>query len=390
MTRIVCGTLWSVLFAVAGLTLGVVLDHRLHATGAHPGGRAALVFGGLLLGLAAYAALREAGALPGLPNHILPAAPPTARQGSRLGAILAGIGWGIGFGLVGATIGFELEKHGFPAPRRGEFAFGGMVVGLLLIIPLYRAGLLAGLGRARGGWGIAQAIFLAVGFVVTQGLGQGLLFVIVVIAKLTARAGGHALNVNIANLTITAVAAGYLTAAWWSVWYIKKLGPQRLADGSAAGIGWRPAPGQAYFAAIIGLVVVMIVGALIQHFWPPGAAEVKNNPYLHIFGQSRLGLAMLFLLAAILAPPIEELVFRGGILSALAPKCGALLAALITTILFTAAHVLEFIYYWPGMGVIFAVAVILAWLRLTYHSIRPGILLHILFNTAGVVVMAFR
>jgi membrane protease YdiL (CAAX protease family) len=363
MTRIVCGTLWSVLFAVAGLTLGVVLDHRLHATGAHPGGRAALVFGGLLLGLAAYAALREAGALPGLPNHILPAAPPTARQGSRLGAILAGIGWGIGFGLVGATIGFELEKHGFPAPRRGEFAFGGM---------------------------IAQAIFLAVGFVVTQGLGQGLLFVIVVIAKLTARAGGHALNVNIANLTITAVAAGYLTAAWWSVWYIKKLGPQRLADGSAAGIGWRPAPGQAYFAAIIGLVVVMIVGALIQHFWPPGAAEVKNNPYLHIFGQSRLGLAMLFLLAAILAPPIEELVFRGGILSALAPKCGALLAALITTILFTAAHVLEFIYYWPGMGVIFAVAVILAWLRLTYHSIRPGILLHILFNTAGVVVMAFR
>jgi membrane protease YdiL (CAAX protease family) len=388
MMRIVWGTLWSVLFAVAGLTLGVVLDHRLQAAGAHLGGRAALVFGGLVLGLAACASLRETGTLPGLPKPSLPAVP--ARQGSQIGAIFAGIFWAIGLGLLGATLGFELEHHGFPAPRRGEFAFGGMVAGLLLIIPLYRAGLLAGLGRARGGWGIAQAIFLAVGFVATQGIGQGLLFVIVASAKLIASAGGRALTVNFANLTITTVAAGYLTAAWWSVWYIKKLGPQRLADGSAAGIGWRPAPKQAYLAAIMGLVVVTIVGALIQHIWPPGPAEVKNNPYLHIFGQSRLGLAMLFLLAAILAPPIEELVFRGGILSALTPKCGPLPAALITTILFTAAHVLEFIYYWPGMGVIFAVALVLAWLRLTYHSIRPGILLHILFNTAGVVVMAIK
>jgi membrane protease YdiL (CAAX protease family) len=35
------------------------------------------------------------------------------------------------------------------------------------------------------------------------------------------------------------------------------------------------------------------------------------------------------------------------------------------------------------------IAVLLAWLRLKYRSIRPGILLHVMFNGISVLALAF-
>jgi membrane protease YdiL (CAAX protease family) len=117
---------------------------------------------------------------------------------------------------------------------------------------------------------------------------------------------------------------------------------------------------------------------------------MKNNPIEQIFGTRGWGIVALFVLAAGVAPVTEELVFRGGVLSALAGPCGTIWAAVITTVLFTVAHAEEYVFYLPGLAVIGAVAVVLVWLRITFKSIRPGILLHVLFNGLSIIAVAFQ
>jgi membrane protease YdiL (CAAX protease family) len=97
----------------------------------------------------------------------------------------------------------------------------------------------------------------------------------------------------------------------------------------------------------------------------------------------------LFLLAAVVAPFLEELVFRGGMIAALSPKFGVFWAAAVTSIVFTGCHAEETWAYHPGLLVILVIAVLLAWLRLKYRSIRPGILLHVMFNGISVLALAF-
>ena len=94
-------------------------------------------------------------------------------------------------------------------------------------------------------------------------------------------------------------------------------------------------------------------------------------------------------LAAGLAPFLEELVFRGGMIAALSPRQGAFWAAVATSVVFTACHAEEGLTYHAGLLVILCIAVALAWLRLKYQSIRPGILLHVLFNGFSVLALAF-
>ena len=86
-----------------------------------------------------------------------------------------------------------------------------------------------------------------------------------------------------------------------------------------------------------------------------------------------------------IAPPLEEFVFRGGVFAALATRYSPLTAGIVTTLIFVAVHAPEKIYYPPGFIDVGLMAAAAAWMRVKFGSIRPGILLHVLYN-AGLLL----
>jgi membrane protease YdiL (CAAX protease family) len=305
--------------------------------------------------------------------------------------------WALALLAAGAACG----RHFIPVPVAGallkqpglgQLALGA-AGGAVLFFSLAGFGWLPGARPPRGApvaWGWPQAVWLFVQFFTMQATGAAILLLLFVAVL----AAGHFLHFPVpaaavsGNLILLVTVAGYLTAALWSLWYIGRLGPARLRDGTPPGIGWCKAPVPAYLAAILALLAIGLFAVAVQHVLPPSAAAQKSNPFTEIFGTHGWKVAVLFVLAAIAAPLTEELVFRGGIFSALAGSCGTVWSGAITTILFTVAHLQESLGYLPGLLIILAVAVALILLRVRYRSIRPGILLHVLFNGSSVIMAA--
>jgi membrane protease YdiL (CAAX protease family) len=305
--------------------------------------------------------------------------------------ILFGVLWLAAFIAVGAAVGRHVLPHpvmaaGLAAPGA---ALGGLT-GALGFFFLAGLNLLPGARLRRGErieWGWKQAVWMVVQFFTMQAAAQTLLSLVFFLLLMVAPRLHIAPPKDASGiLIVVATAAGYVAAGWWSVWYIGRLGWARLTDGSAAGIGWRAAPWQAYAMAVGCLLVAGVAGAAVQHVFPPG--KNSSNLFEQIFGPQLWKEAVLFVIAAVAAPFLEELVFRGGMIAALSPRLGAFWGAAVTSLVFTGCHAEEFLTYHPGLLVILVIAVLLAWLRLKYRSIRPGIFLHVLFNGAGVVMMA--
>jgi len=306
-----------------------------------------------------------------------------------------GVLWLAAFAAAGAGLAQKFVPHVVP-----HLAAAGAVVAANLFFPQAGFGLLPGAAARRGaapGWGLAQAAWMVVQFFAMQVATQLAVVVVFVAARLAAiKLGRHVAPLNfhdglagLGNLVVLATAAGYLAAAWWSVWYIGRLGRAVVTDGGQAGIGWRPAAWRGYVAALGCLVLVGAAGVAVQHVFPPPAGDAAKSIIEKIFGGAPWKLAVLFVLAAVVAPFTEELVFRGGMMAALSPRLGAVWAAVVTSVVFTACHFEETWAYHAGMLVILAIAAALAWLRLTFRSIRPGILLHVLFNGFSVLALAF-
>jgi membrane protease YdiL (CAAX protease family) len=258
-----------------------------------------------------------------------------------------------------------------------------------------RRGWLPGLRPPRPPrWGILQAAMLIIGFLLFQVI--GLVLVRVIFGLL---AGGlAALQQRLEHVpavpagppgVVAQVVAGYLTAALWSVWYIRRLGPARLRDSGPGGIGWCPVEDRRSYAVATGcalLILILVIG--LFYAVPPDPRAIANSQLEKIFGQPGWPLAILGILSVLIAPPVEEFIFRGGVLAALSSRFSPLWAGAITTCLFMAVHFPEKISYPPGFIDVGLMAAAAAWLRYRYGSIRPAILLHVLYNALGMLAPA--
>ena len=105
-----------------------------------------------------------------------------------------------------------------------------------------------------------------------------------------------------------------------------------------------------------------------------------------------LGGWAIFLLAAmavVMAPPLEEALFRGILQPALKRRMGFPLAALAVTAAFTATHASQYINYPPALVLIFICGGILSLLREASDSLWPPILFHFGFNLAAMLPLLF-
>ena len=101
-------------------------------------------------------------------------------------------------------------------------------------------------------------------------------------------------------------------------------------------------------------------------------------------GNGTFGLILSFIIAVIIAPISEEIIFRGFIGQAFLSKWPALVAIPISSAIFAISH-FQFSVIIP----LFVIGIILGTLSYTQKSIIPGIVLHMINNASAFTILLF-
>ncbi|MEY4548065.1 MAG: hypothetical protein RL685_4260 [Pseudomonadota bacterium] len=120
---------------------------------------------------------------------------------------------------------------------------------------------------------------------------------------------------------------------------------------------------------------------LVERFLPVSDAQLVARAELYRIAGMR-DLVLLSLVTCLVAPLVEELLFRGAIFGR-AVKASALGAALVTGFGFVIVHADP--RHWPALLLVSAA---LSFLRAASGSLLPSLALHVTFNAAGVLALA--
>ena len=155
-----------------------------------------------------------------------------------------------------------------------------------------------------------------------------------------------------------------------------------------AALGWRQAPRRdIVIGAAAGALLAAFYLLVLAQLFPPHPGQ-SFGPLSEAAASASTSVRVLFaLLAVFFAPPVEEFLFRGVLLTGFGNSWGVGPAALIVTVLFAVGHIVEVRTYWPALLSIFVLAGVTMALRLRTRSLLPGIGMHASYNAALMVTM---
>ncbi|MFI5399701.1 MAG: CPBP family intramembrane glutamic endopeptidase [SAR324 cluster bacterium] len=190
-------------------------------------------------------------------------------------------------------------------------------------------------------------------------------------------AGGAGVRIELA---LPVVVVGSHAATWAAIgWIIRRHGlrfRRALAlDAAPTARLLRP-----YLA---GIALYFVLLPLLALFPPP---PDETSLFTEIFHRGGPALAVLLVTAVLLAPALEEALFRGLLLPAARRGLRPWPAAVAVTLVFTALHVTQVGDYWPALAGIFACGLALARLKETTGSLWPSIAFHMGFNSTPFLV----
>lgn len=132
------------------------------------------------------------------------------------------------------------------------------------------------------------------------------------------------------------------------------------------------------FAAAAGALMATLLGLLSAVVPSP---NVDDQGLLARALDSSAAARIVFgLTAVLLAPPVEEYVFRGVLLGTLLPAAGVTGAAALSGTAFWLLHLSEWRHYWPAALGVGAMTLLVTALRLRSGSILPAICAHMSYN----------
>ncbi|GAB2584094.1 CPBP family intramembrane metalloprotease [Dyella jejuensis] len=170
-------------------------------------------------------------------------------------------------------------------------------------------------------------------------------------------------------------------------WLVQRAWPARWTQPEPPGFGLNgPRSARWYLLALlVGLVMPPLGGMLTQ--WLAHGHEVTQNVEelsRHASIPLRLPLAIV---AVTVGPMIEELLFRGVLLSALMRRLGVNGSVAICAVLFGVVHLSGLGFQWYALPNLILLAAALCWLRLKSASLWPAILAHGVFNLFALVAL---
>jgi membrane protease YdiL (CAAX protease family) len=220
---------------------------------------------------------------------------------------------------------------------------------------------------------------LALGFVV------GFMFSVVYALHHHGRLDGFAeeMRLPLAIGALAGVIAGGL-AAWWLA---RRAARRDLQQPTLALFGWRPSDARAILAAVLtGLALGAVYMALAAIFPPP------RSGHMGLIARTVSGggwpLVVWGGFAVLIAPPVEEFVFRGVMWTGLERSWGPLAAALAVTGTFVLLHVTEAGGYPLALVAIGSLGLAALVARVLTDSLVPAVLLHSGYNFVVVGALA--
>ncbi|HEX5354182.1 MAG TPA: CPBP family intramembrane glutamic endopeptidase [Rhodanobacteraceae bacterium] len=180
-------------------------------------------------------------------------------------------------------------------------------------------------------------------------------------------------------VSIAAAAAVMTLIVYW-IW------PAQWARPDPPGFGFvRARKRSDYLIAVVSGVLLLFLGGFLTQVLAHGHPVHQDISVL--FAKAAPGLQILLLLMAVCAAPfVEELVFRGVLLSGLMRRMPAGWAILISALIFGCAHLPDFKFAWYAIPALVIMGLALAWMRLRSRSLWPAVTLHATNNLVATVV----
>ncbi len=138
--------------------------------------------------------------------------------------------------------------------------------------------------------------------------------------------------------------------------------------------------------AIALLIIAIVTGLLVQAI---GLPEGSNLDELEELGQNAAVFALMFVLAGVIAPITEELIFRGVIQRALSSRISPIAALFVQGVAFGCAHFL-LNQGWGNVGLLFSLSCLGIGLGFIAHltgRLIPAMIAHSLFNCSQLALL---
>ncbi len=232
------------------------------------------------------------------------------------------------------------------------------------------------------GLGARRAVWIAVVYFMVQVILGGLIGIGVAVYLGIRRGIVDSASVAeaIGRLTLPISVVAALVGGWMAFRMVRRSLPGSIGSGALTSLGWSASPRSEWASAtVIGFMIALGYVFLLVPINPPtedqamgpvAAAASAGGWQLHLYAVFTL----------LLAPPIEEFVFRGVLFQGLSNKIGVGSAAVIVTVVFTSLHATETLAYWPAWVAIALLATTTVLLRLRTRSLLPPIGAHFGYN----------
>ncbi len=191
------------------------------------------------------------------------------------------------------------------------------------------------------------------------------------------------------SLTLTLVLSTFVAHAVTLLWcwqLIHRTSPHGLRP--ALGLDWcRPCwsrRGAFLLACAFAAPLFLAVGAWLERYLPNAKTDLDR-----ILAQGPSIRVAIACVAALSAPLVEEVVYRGVIFGGLQRSLGGRAAVVLVSLLFLAVHVPQYWGGWAGLTMLALLSVTLTVLRAATGSILPSVVLHYAFNGIQAIAIVF-
>ena len=187
----------------------------------------------------------------------------------------------------------------------------------------------------------------------------------------------NALLMIVALPLIALITLGWVHRQWPALW----------ATHQPPGFGFAPATSASWYvlALLIGVIMPPLGGLLTQLL--AHGHEVSQNVEdisRHASWNLRLPLAIVIVTVG---PLVEELMFRGVLLSALMDRLSTGVSVAICAVLFGVVHLAGLDFKWYALPNLILLAAALCWLRLKSASLWPAVIAHGVYNLFALVAL---
>jgi len=191
------------------------------------------------------------------------------------------------------------------------------------------------------------------------------------------------------SLTLIMVLSTFVAHAITLLWcwqLIRRTSPQGIRP--ALGLDWCRSfwsrRGGLLVACMLAAPLFLAVGAWLERYLPNAKTDLDR-----ILAQGPSIRAAIACVAALSAPLVEEVVYRGVVFGGLQRSFGVRVAVGLVSLLFLAVHVPQYWGGWAGLTMLALLSLTLTVLRAATGSILPSVVLHYAFNGIQAIAIVF-